>query len=157
MTTMNTVETLRIADIDLVAKIHATCFYDAWGPPMIRQVLDMPGTFALIVRRKNYSSIIGFALARIVADECELLSLGVESEHRANGAGSLLLTAAMARATSERARWFFLEVAEDNDVALRLYRSHGLARVGYRLNYYDNADGTKTNALTMRCQLLREL
>jgi len=153
VTTTNTVETLRAADIDLVAKIHATCFYDAWGPPMIRQVLNIPGTFALIVRRKNYSSIIGFALARIVADECELLSLGVASEYRANGAGSLLLTATMGRAALERARWFFLEVAEDNDVALRLYRAHGLTRVGYRLNYYDNADGTKTNAITMRCQL----
>ena len=153
MKTANTVETLRMTDIDLVAKIHATCFYDAWGPPMIRQVLDIPGTFALIVRRKNYSSIIGFALARIVVDECELLSLGVESEYRATGAGSLLLRAAMDRAASERARWFYLEVAEDNDVALRLYRAHGLSRVGYRPNYYDNADGTKTNALTMRCQL----
>ena len=60
MKTTNNVETLRMADIDLVAKIHATCFYDAWGPPMIRQVLDIPGTFALIVRRKNYSSIISF-------------------------------------------------------------------------------------------------
>ena len=153
MKTANTVETLRMTDIDLVAKIHATCFYDAWGPPMIRQVLDIPGTFAQIVRRKNYSSIIGFALARIVADECELLSLGVESEYRTNGAGSLLLSAAMDRASSERARWFYLEVAENNDVALRLYKAHGLARVGYRPNYYDNADGTKTNALTMRCQL----
>ena len=120
---------------------------------MIRQVLNMPGTFALIVRRRNYSSIIGFALARIVADECELLSLGVASEYRANGAGSLLLTATMERAALEGARWYFLEVAEDNDVALRLYRAHGLERVGYRLNYYDNADGTKTNAITMRCQL----
>ncbi len=153
MTTTNTVETLRAADIDLVAKIHAACFYDAWAPPMIRQVLNMPGTFALIVRRRNYSSIIGFALARIVADECELLSLGVASEYRANGAGSLLLTATMERAALEGARWYFLEVAEDNDVALRLYRAHGLERVGYRLNYYDNADGTKTNAITMRCQL----
>ena len=154
MTGTNTVETLRMVDIDIVAKIHASCFYDAWGPPMIRQVLDMPGTFALIARRKNYSSVIGFALARVAADECELLSLGVASEYRANGVGSLLLTAAMARAIAESARWFFLEVAEDNDVALRLYRAHGLARVGYRLNYYDNSDGTKSNALTMRCELL---
>ena len=153
MTSRGNVETLRTADIEIVAKIHATCFFDAWGPSMIRQVLDMPGTFGLVARRQNYSSIVGFALARIAADECELLSLGVASEYRANGAGAKLLTAAMAGAVSEQARWFFLEVAEDNKAALRLYAAHGLTKVGYRLNYYENADGSKTNALTMRCAL----
>lgn len=67
--------------------------------------------------------------------------------------GTQLLAAAMARAVAEQARWFFLEVAEDNEAALRLYGAHGLEKVGYRLNYYENADGSKTNALTMRCAL----
>jgi ribosomal-protein-alanine N-acetyltransferase len=153
MTSRGNVETLRTADIEIVAKIHATCFFDSWGPSIISQVLDMPGTFGLVARRQNYSSIVGFALARIAADECELLSLGVASEYRANGAGTRLLTAAMARAVSEQARWFFLEVAEDNKAALHMYGTHGLTKVGYRLNYYENADGSKTNALTMRCAL----
>ena len=153
MTSRGNVETLRTADIEIVAKIHATCFFDSWGPSIISQVLDMPGTFGLVARRQNYSSIVGFALARVVADECELLSLGVASEYRANGAGAQLLTAAMARAISEQARWFFLEVAEDNKAALRMYGAQGLTKVGYRLNYYENADGSKTNALTMRCAL----
>ena len=153
MTPNSNIATLRTADIDIVAKIHATCFFDAWGPSMLRQVLNMPGTFGLVARRPNYSSIVGFALARVAADECELLSLGVASEYRANGAGAQLLKAAMARAIAERARWFFLEVAEDNKAALRLYAAHGLTKVGYRLNYYENADGSKTNALTMRCAL----
>ena len=153
MISRGNVETLRTADIEIVAKIHATCFFDAWGPSMIRQVLDMPGTFGLVARRQNYSSIVGFALARVAVDECELQSLGVASEYRANGAGTQLLAAAMARAVAEQARWFFLEVAEDNEAALRLYGAHGLEKVGYRLNYYENADGSKTNALTMRCAL----
>tara|TARA_Y100001936_G_scaffold254084_1_gene324609 strand:+ start:27974 stop:28447 length:474 start_codon:yes stop_codon:yes gene_type:complete len=153
VTARKNIETLRTADIEIVAKIHATCFFDAWGPKMIQQVLDMPGTFGLVARRENYSSIIGFALARVAADECELLSLGVESEYRANGTGTQLLHASMARAIAERARWFFLEVAEDNDAALRLYRAHGLTKVGIRPNYYENSDGSKTSALTMRCEL----
>lgn len=120
---------------------------------MISQVLDMPGTFGLVARHQNFGSIIGFSLARVVADGCELLSLGVAPEYRANGAGAQLLQTSMARAVSDEARWFFLEVAEDNKAALRLYWGHGLEKVGYRLNYYQNADGSKTNALTMRCAL----
>ncbi len=151
--TDDTIETLRSADIEVVAKLHARCFHDAWEPSMIRQVLDMPGAYGMLARRGGYGSIIGFALSRVTADECELLSLGVATEHRSRGVGTLLLTAAMARAMAERARWFFLEVAEDNEAALQLYAAHGMNRVGQRLDYYENADGSRTNALTLRCAL----
>ncbi len=153
MNLCDNIESLRVADIEIVSKIHKTCFFDAWGPSVIGQILNIPGTFGMVARRQNYNSIIGFAIARFTADECELLSLGVACEYRANGAGGNLLTAVIARATAERVKWLFLEVAEDNHVALKLYRAHGLEKVGCRLNYYENSDGTKTNALTMRCAL----
>ena len=91
------VELLRTADIDVVAKLHARCFYDSWDSTMISQVLDMNGAFGFVARRAGYGSIIGFALSRIAADECELLSLGVAPEHRARGIGAKLLRDAMAR------------------------------------------------------------
>jgi ribosomal-protein-alanine N-acetyltransferase len=147
------IESLGLPDIGVVAKLHARCFFDAWGPPMIRQVLDMPGAFGLVARRGGYGSVIGFALCRVAADECELLSLGVAPEHRARGIGAQLVSASMARAMAGKARWFFLEVAEDNRPALRLYKAFGLAQVGRRLDYYENADGSRTNAFTMRCAL----
>jgi len=147
------IETLRPTDIEVVAKVHAKCFFDAWAPPMLRQVLGMPGAFGYVARRAGYGSVVGFALGRVVADECELLSLGVEPDFRSQGIGAQLLAAAMSRAAAEKARWFFLEVAEDNKSALRLYRSYGLTGVGQRLDYYENADGSRTNAYTMRCAL----
>jgi ribosomal protein S18 acetylase RimI-like enzyme len=59
----------------------------------------------------------------------------------------------MSRAATEKARWFFLEVAEDNKSALWLYKNYGLTGVGQRLDYYENADGSRTNAYTLRCAL----
>ena len=147
------IETLRNADIDVVARLHARCFYDSWDSKMIRQVLDMPGAFGFVARRAGYGSIIGFALARIAVDECELLSLGVAAEHRAQGIGARLLAKTIERAEEERARWFFLEVAEDNGPAIKLYRGRGLVEVGRRPDYYENADGSRTSAYTMRCAL----
>lgn len=147
------IETLRLVDIEIVAKLHGKCFFDAWGPPMLRQVLGMPGAFGYVARRVGYGSVVGFALGRVAADECELLSLGVESEHRSKGIGAQLLSATMSRATVEKARWFYLEVAENNKSALRLYKNYGLNGVGQRLDYYENADGSRTNAYTMRCAL----
>ena len=151
--TIGQVETLRSSDLEIVAKLHAKCFFDAWGPPMLRQVLGMPGAFGYVARRDGYGSVVGFALGRVAADECELLSLGVEPDYRSQGIGAQLLSTAMARAAAEKARWFFLEVAEDNQAALRLYRNFGLAGVGQRTDYYENADGSRTNAFTMRCAL----
>jgi ribosomal-protein-alanine N-acetyltransferase len=147
------IETLRSSDIDIVSKVHARCFFDAWGPAMIGQILSMPGAFGFVARRAGYGSIIGFALGRVTVDECELLSLGVAPEYRASGVGARLLSTSMARAAVENARWFFLEVAEDNQHALKLYRTYGLSQVGRRLQYYENADGSRTNAFTMRCAL----
>jgi ribosomal-protein-alanine N-acetyltransferase len=120
---------------------------------MLRQVLSMTGAFGYVARRDGYGSVVGFALGRVAADECELLSLGVEPDYRSQGIGAQLLTTALARATAEKARWFFLEVAEDNKSALQLYKSYGLTGVGQRLDYYENADGSRTNAFTMRCAL----
>ncbi len=153
--TADTIETIRAADIDRIARLHAECFHDAWGPSMLRQILAMPGAFGLMVCWGGRGSTIGFALGRVTRDECELLSLGVAPEHRARGAGAKLLVASMARAAVEGATRFFLEVAEDNGPALKLYQAHGLVSVGRRPDYYENASGPRTTALTMRCDLSR--
>jgi len=149
----DTVERMRVADVEIIARLHARCFYDAWDSSMLRQILLMPGAFGLVACWGGRGSAIGFALGRIAADECELLSLGIAPEHRARGVGAKLLAASMDHATSEGATRFFLEVAEDNQPALKLYRAHGLAAVGRRPDYYENASGPRTAALTMRCDL----
>jgi ribosomal-protein-alanine N-acetyltransferase len=149
----DTIEKFRTEDLGPVAEIHAACFHDAWGPGVLRQVLGMSGAFGLVARWGARGSMIGFALARVVADECELLSLGVAPQHRARGVGRELLIAAMVRAADAKARNLFLEVAENNVAALKLYRAHGLVQVGQRPDYYENPDGCRTMALTMRCEL----
>lgn len=147
------IEDIRDADIAIVAKIHAACFHDAWGPAMLRQVLAMPGAFGLVARWGGHDSLVGFSLSRVVADECELLSLGIAPEHRARGIGTLLFKESIVQARARNAARFFLEVAEDNEPALRMYRAHGMTEAGRRPEYYENPNGLRTTALTMRCNL----
>lgn len=151
--TADTIETLRPTDIEIVARIHTECFFDAWGPSMLRRVLDMQGAFGLVACWGGRGAAIGFALGRVATDECELLSLGVSPDHRSRGIGALLVSASMACAAVGNAKRFFLEVAEDNMPAIKLYRAHGLVPVGRRPDYYETADGPRTTALTMRCEL----
>lgn len=139
-------------DISAIAEIHAACFDEAWSPRVLRRIVAMPGAFGLVLRQAS-EEIAGFALGRIAADECELLSIGVAPRHRGQGIGRRLVLAAMARATAGNASQFFLEVAETNDVARRLYRELGLAAVGRRPRYYELKGGGHIDAVTMRCDL----
>ncbi len=148
-----TIDALAAADLGTVARIHAASFEDAWTESVFRRILAMPGTFGLAAREA--SALIGFAVARTAADECELLSLAVEPARRRGGLGTGLLDATIAAAIAHGARTLFLEVAEDNAPALRLYASRRLATVGRRPNYYELPGGGAVAALTMRLALPR--
>ena len=124
-----------------------------WTGVMLRRILAMPGTFGIAARLSRPWTVSGFALLRIAADECELLSLAVAPEHRGHGVGAMLLQGAMEQARRSGAAKFFLEVAEDNVVARNLYHRHGLAPVGRRPDYYRRKDGTSAAAVTMSCGL----
>lgn len=147
------ISALAPSDVDVVARIHAACFDEEWDEATIRKVMAMPGAFGLVARAVGAGPMVGFALARVAADECELLSLGVAPQLRGQGYGARLLDAAIVRAAISEATRFFLEVAEDNDVALRLYQTRGLVAVGRRPRYYLLKNGRRTAALTMRCDL----
>src|SRR5512144_1267481 len=58
--------------------------------------------------------ILGFALCRLAADECEVLSCAVDPAFQRRGTARLLLRAIFAEAVGRGGRHVFLEVAEDN-------------------------------------------
>jgi ribosomal-protein-alanine N-acetyltransferase len=91
----------------------------------------------------------GMILARVAADEAEILTLAVAPEQRRGGVGSALLSAAMDRAAERGAVRMFLEVAVTNDAARALYSAHGFTEAGLRRQYY--TDGT--DALILRSTL----
>ncbi len=90
-------------------------------------VLGMPGVFAFVDQRG------GLVLARLAADEGEILTLGVLPSARRQGLGGALLQRAIAEA--ESSVWF-LEVSAANTAALCLYGAAGFAECGRRRGYY---------------------
>ncbi len=92
----------------------------------------------------------GFVLARAVADEAEILTLAVDPLLQRQGAGRLLLRAAMHGARQRGAAAMFLEVAPSNAAALALYGAAGFAQVGRRPRYYPGGG----DALVLRGPLI---
>jgi ribosomal-protein-alanine N-acetyltransferase len=146
-----------IADIAVLAALHAGCFEDAWSPQSMLEVMGSPGVrawLAVIAAPRDVAPAgvlpIGFAIARAVADEAELLSIGVIEKFRRQGLATQLLAQVVDFVASRGVEKLFLEVAEDNAGAQALYQAHGFTRVGRRPDYYRGRDGSATAALTLR-------
>lgn len=141
--------TVRERDIAEMSRIHMLSFYEGWSGIMIRRILSTSNACGLVARSRRRWFVAGFALLRITIDECEILSLVVTPECRGNGIGGIILDGAVQKAGTLGAGKIFLEVAEDNHIALALYDRRGFVPVGRRPDYYGNKDGTRTAAITM--------
>jgi ribosomal-protein-alanine N-acetyltransferase len=145
----------------VIAALHGRCFDDAWNAYTVGQVMRMPGAFGFLAvvsaAEDGTGDIpIGFALASGAADERELLSIGVLPDHRRAGIGRRLVEMVIAESSARGAARLFLEVAEDNTAAQRLYRSLDFIAVGRRPGYYRRKSGPAIAALTLRRMLTDE-
>lgn len=142
---MSPLEPATAAHAAPLALIHVAAFPPGqqWGADAIALQLGLPGAFGLV------SAAGGFILARVAADEAEILTLAVAPAARRRGLGRALVGAALAGAAARGAASLFLEVAETNVPALALYAQCGFGAVGRRRGYY----GGSVDALVLRAAI----
>lgn len=130
---------LTLADVELAAALHALCFEDApWKAGAFADLLAIPGTFGFLAHGNEEP--YGLLLCRAVAEDCEILTLGVVPARRRYGVGRDLLRAGLRKAKELGALTVFLEVAVDNTSAVSLYRSAGFDQAAVRRGYYRRKD-----------------
>jgi ribosomal-protein-alanine N-acetyltransferase len=132
-----------VAHAAALAAVHETAFppSDRWDSESFAHALSMPGCFAFLDPRG------GMVMARVAADEAEILTLAVAPPVRRQGTGRRLLSAVVAEAVARGARVLFLEVSECNEAARLLYSHTGFTQVGRRNRYY--ADGSAALVLSI--------
>lgn len=135
---------------DRLAALHATAFGSPWTAAAFAGLLDQFGVFAV-------ETPDGFILMRAIADEAEILTLAVRPEARGRGEGARLVAEGVAGAGARGADQVFLEVAEDNASALRLYLRSGFVETGRRPGYYSRQDGSRVAALLFTLNLSARL
>lgn len=126
------------ARLNRLARIHAEAFAlneRGWTGEEIASLME---TGRLIAAEDDS----GFALISLASDESELLTLATAPENRRKGLGRALLDEAIKAAREAGAEVMFLEVAEDNEAAIMLYRMHGFQQTGKRPRYYRRKDGS---------------
>ena len=129
-----------------MAEAFAPQFGEAWTAAQCAGILPLPGVSLILA--KTGASPAGFALARVIAGEAELLLLAVRPRYRRGGVAAALLEATIDFARRAGADHIHLEMRDGNP-ALTLYRAHGFLQVGRRPRYYRGADGRVLDALTL--------
>jgi [ribosomal protein S18]-alanine N-acetyltransferase len=126
------------------------CFGEAWTRSQCSGILMLPGVWLLLARVDGRAA--GFALARSVVDEAELLLLAVAPAERRSGIGRAMLDTIADAAQARGATQLHLEMRDGNPAA-HLYAAAGFREVGRRPRYYRGRDGRAFDAITLACPL----
>ncbi len=115
------------------AALHALCFEgeERWSKTQIAGSLALKTTVGFAVGEGE--RLDGFLLAQKVGNEAEILTFCVRPDQRERGMGAALLEKLM---TEVGVSSVFLDVAEDNHSARRLYERCGFKLCGGRPRYY---------------------
>ena len=138
-------------DAPVLAALHRNGFAEPWSTETFAGLLMLPGAFGQLASAQGQPA--GFVLARVAADEAEILTLAVSAGQRRRGLGAKLAELASAEAATQGATRLFLEVAVDNAAAEALYRALGFAEIGRRPGYYGKPGQKKLDALLMSLPL----
>lgn len=108
----------------------------AWEAADYVSALEDKGAVCLVAEDRLWERLAGFLVARIVADEMEILNLAVDPGYRRRGIARRLLGEVLARAERQGAKQCWLEVRASNGAALGFYRALGFTESHRRWRYY---------------------
>ena len=116
-----------------LSNLHQKCFPNKpWSADDFR---DLKKSGCEIIMSEN-----GFIIYRTVADEAEIITIGVNPEMRRNGIASAMIGIIEKTIKNQGVKKIFLEVAANNIPAQKLYENLGYKTVGLRPKYYDGVD-----------------
>lgn len=130
-----------------MAQLHAGAFHPGWRAAEMAALLDHSGAVGLVLQHDSVME--AFLIARLAADEAEVLTIVTAPPARRRGHGRTLLTALKSVLRARGVVKVFLEVAEDNAPARALYAAAGYVEVGRRRGYYPRPGAEPVAALVL--------
>jgi len=116
-----------------IAKLHHACF--PAKPWTAAEFADLKKSGCDIIASQN-----GFIVWRQTLDEAEIITIGVAPSARRGGIAAAMLGLVENDVKKRGGKKIFLEVAENNHAARKLYESNGYVQIGVRPKYYDGTD-----------------
>lgn len=135
------IQLLIVDQIPQISAIHQQCFLKPWNEQSFNELLQA-GAQGWVILQED--SPVSFLLLRTLCDETELLTLATFPAYQRQGFAQLLLTK-----LPDNGR-VFLEVRALNSSAIALYQKLNFNVIAKRRDYYDNGDGSFSDALIMQ-------
>jgi ribosomal-protein-alanine N-acetyltransferase len=138
---------------DDIAAVHARLFDPPWDAVSIAQLIEHPAAAAFVAQVREPKTLVGFVIGQITADEAEILSVGVAPDWQRRGIARHMIEGLVRAAQRAEVRRLYLEVAADNNAALKLYKGLGFAASGRRKAYYRRPGGRPVDAVVLALDL----
>lgn len=122
-------------DVSDIYEIGKVCFSDAWHESTVRS--DIKSSHSVYYIAKLGEKTIGYGCFWFIADEAQLMNIGVLPEYRRMGAAEELLKQGLAEAVARQMAIIFLEVRVSNLSAQALYRKYDFQTVSVRTDVYE--------------------
>ncbi len=119
-------------------------FDNFWNLDILKDELKSSNSKFIVAKLEN--EIVGFAGAKFIIDEADIMNIAVKSSYRKQGIASLLLKNLIDICKNNNINSINLEVNERNFPAINLYKKYEFLEVGRRKKYYDK----KFDAILMR-------
>lgn len=110
---------------------------DSWSFDILKQDLVL-NDFSVYFVSEIQNEIVGFISIMNISGEIHINNIVVKKDYRGFGIGEKLLKYGIEYFSEEALLGYTLEVREDNEVAINLYKKLGFKIVGERKNYYKN-------------------
>lgn len=135
-----TIEQMKTADLEDVARIEKSAFEQPWTAQSFRSELIKNDLAHYMVARMG-ERVVGYGGIWVIFNEAHLTTLAVDKVYRRRGVGAALLSGLIERSSQLGARRISLEVRPSNLAARTLYKKFGFNARGLRKHYYTDEDG----------------
>ena len=140
------IRALAITDAARMAELHAQSFHKGWDAEDMGAHIQKDLCFGF------GRPLDGFIILSSAADQAEILTIAVDPAERRRGIARALLDIAETELVDNGVDTLFLEVAEDNEAAIKFYKGAGFEPIGRRPAYYKREIG-RVAAITYRKRL----
>ena len=125
-------------DLHEILEIERKSFPSPWTPRMFLEEFSNPISQSFVAKSKSIDRmILGYIFYQLVSLEMHVLNIAVHPFYRGKGIGFMLLSKSIEKeSNSGLARYAFLEVRENNHIAIHLYKKLGFQIIGIEKNYY---------------------
>lgn len=136
-------------DLESIFEIEKRVGYSAWSESQLLDSFNNNDIQLLV----DHNGLLAYAVFIQIVDEVELLNIAVHPEKQGYGYARHLLSYCLKNYAEQALECCFLEVAVNNDPALRLYEKLGFVVCGRRKAYYKSAQGDRIDAMLLKLDL----